>query len=377
MSSLTSAHPLSPYGWDDGFAEHFTPYARRGFVPGRVVRVDRGRADIVVARGELLIRPAGHSDDAVVTVLADTAPIATGDPASVPCTGDWAAVDLGDAQGALVRGLLPRRTAFWRSTSSKRSEGQVLAANIDHSVLCVSLYQPLDLGRLERFVALAWASGGEPLVVLTKADLAPDLTHALADAAHAAPGVDVLAVSARHGTGVEELARRLTGGTSVLLGVSGAGKSTLTNALLGEEVMHVAEVRDRDGKGRHTTTTRELHTTADGRVLIDTPGLRGVGLWEARDGLSQAFGEIEELAAHCRFADCAHGVEPGCAVQRALADETLPQRRLESYRKLRRENEWLASRADARLRAEQRKEYKRRDADDRRRAEHKRRTPWT
>ncbi|MBU7600498.1 ribosome small subunit-dependent GTPase A [Streptomyces sp. P38-E01] len=360
-SPFRTAHPLARYGWDEGFAESFTPYRDGGLVPGRVVRVDRGRLDVVVADGE-----------GVTTILADTGLVATGDPARVPCTGDWAVVEPDHRQGAFVRALLPRRTAFWRSASSKRSDGQVLAANIDHSVICVSLVGPLDQGRLERFVALAWSSGAAPVVVLTKADLAPDLEHALADAAAVAPGVPVVPVSAASGEGVAELSALLGCGTSVLLGVSGAGKSTLTNALLGEEVMYVASVRDRDGKGRHTTTTRELYATDSGRVFIDTPGLRGVGLWDAGEGLGRAFGEIEGLARRCRFGDCGHRSEPGCAVQDAVADGELALRRLESYRRLRREDERLAARTDARLRAEQRKEYKRRDADGRARGEHKR-----
>lgn len=364
MTHLNPTHPLVGYGWDDGFAESFHPFAGQGFVPGRVARVDRGRVDAVVQEG-----------DGVRTALADTALVATGDPLRVPCTGDWAAIDLSDRRGAFVRALLPRRTAFLRSTSSKRSEGQVLAANIDHSVICVSLLTALDLGRLERFVSLAWSGGGQPLVVLTKADLAPDADHLMADARATAPGVDVVAVSATTGHGVEALRARLAGGTSVLLGVSGAGKSTLTNALLGHEAMTVAAARDRDGKGRHTTTTRELHAMPGGGTLIDTPGLRGVGLWDAGGGLSQAFADVEELAADCRFSDCGHQSEPGCAVQAALVDGSLSYRRLESYGKLQRETVRLAARTDARLRAAQRKEYKRQDAIARGRLEMKRGGP--
>lgn len=361
-SGTPPEHPLAGYGWDQTVADRFQPFAGQGYVPGRVVRVDRGRVEAVVLGG-----PGPRA------VLADTSPVTTGDPLTVPCTGDWAVIDLVDERAPQVRALLPRRTAFLRSTSSKRSEGQVLAANIDHSVICVSLVTALDLGRLERFVSLAWASGAQPLVVLTKSDIAPDAEHLLSDARTVAPGVDVVLVSAATGAGVQELSARLSGGTSVLLGVSGAGKSTLTNALVGEEAMHVAAARDRDGKGRHTTTTRELHVLPGGGVLIDTPGLRGVGLWDAEAGLSQAFADVEELAASCRFSDCAHRGEPGCQVQAALVNGDLPQRRWESYGKLQRENARLAARSDARLRAEQRKEYKRQDALARGRYDMKRR----
>ncbi|MGK5733264.1 ribosome small subunit-dependent GTPase A [Streptomyces sp. URMC 124] len=352
------SHPLAPYGWDEGFADSFTEFTASagGAVPGRIVRVDRGRCDVVVPA------PDGAG---VRTVQADTALVTTGDPLNIMCTGDWAAVDTGRG---LVLGLLPRRSAFVRSTSSKRSEGQVLAANVDHAVIAVSLAVELDLGRVERFLTLAWESGAVPVVVLTKADLVADpvvLGHLVADTETVAPGAQVLAVSAETGEGVDVLAASLAGGTSVLLGQSGAGKSTLANALVGEEVQGVNSARDRDGKGRHTTTTRNMLRLPFGGVLIDTPGLRGVGLWDAESGLSQTFAEIEELAADCRFHDCGHAAEPGCAVLAAVGSGELGQRRLDSYRKLQRENMWIASRTDARLRAEIRRDWKQKSAEGR------------
>ncbi|MEF3112048.1 ribosome small subunit-dependent GTPase A [Streptomyces chrestomyceticus] len=366
LSSSASPRPLTDYGWDDGFAESFASFAGQGYVPGRVVRVDRGRVDAVVPDG-----------DGVRTVLADTALVATGDPMRVPCTGDWAVIDLGEVgagRDGAVRALLPRRTAFVRSTSSKRSEGQVLAANVDHAVVAVSLAVELDLGRIERFVSLAWESGAQPLVVLTKADLVDPagLAHLVADTETAAPGVQVLAVSAAAGEGLDVLAAVVAGGTSVLLGQSGAGKSTLANALLGEDVQDVRAARDRDGKGRHTTTTRDLLALPGGGVLIDTPGLRGVGMWDADTGLARAFSDVEELAAHCRFHDCAHATEPGCAVLSAVDSGELPQRRLDSYRKLLRENERIVAKTDARLRAQIRRDWKQKQALGRHMVERKR-----
>lgn len=352
MSELSAAHPLTPYGWDSGFADSFAPHAARGLAPGRIVRVDRGRCDLVVE----------DPDGGVRTVAADTALVTTGDPLNIMCTGDWAAVDLATGY---VQALLPRRTAFVRSTSSKRSEGQILAANVDLAVVAVSLAVELDLGRIERFLALAWESGAEPLVVLTKADLAdgPDvLAHLLADTRAAAPGVQVLAVSAETGEGIDVLAAVLAGGTSVLLGQSGAGKSTLANVLAGAPLQEVQAARDRDGKGRHTTTTRNLLALSGGGVLIDTPGLRGVGLWDAEGGVSRTFSEIEALAARCRFHDCGHDSEPGCAVLAAVDDGELAHRRLDSYRKLLRENAYLAARTDARLRSEMRRDWKQKQA---------------
>lgn len=355
----TSSDALAPYGWDEGRAAEFAPYAEQGLLPGRVVRVDRGQCDVVT--------PVG-------TVRADTEFVVPRDPVRIVCTGDWVAVDpAGDPQ--YVRTLLPRRTAFVRSTSSKRSEGQVLATNIDYTVICVSLAVELDLGRIERFLALAMSSssgdaesGAQPLVVLTKADLVPDvmgLSYLVQDVETTAPGVQVLPVSSATGEGIDVLAAIVSDGTSVLLGVSGAGKSTLANALLGEDVMDVQATREVDDKGRHTTTTRNLLVMPGGGVLIDTPGLRGVGLWDAEAGVGQVFSEIEELAEECRFHDCAHDTEPGCAVLAAIEEGSLPERRLESYRKLLRENQRIVAKTDARLRAEIQRDWKQKGAEGR------------
>jgi len=348
-SSTSVSSVLAPYGWDDAWADAFAPYAAEGLLPGRVLRVDRGQCDVLTPGG---------------TLRADTAFVTPHDPLRVVCTGDWVAVEPG-GHPRYVRAYLPRRTAFVRSTSSKRSEGQILAANVDHAVVAVSLAAELELARIERFLALAWESGAQPVVVLTKADLVPDAVtraHLVQDVETSAPGVAVIPVSARDGEGLDVLAAITAGGTSVLLGQSGAGKSTLANALLGEDVMDVQATRDVDGKGRHTTTTRNLLALPGGGVLIDTPGLRGVGLWDAGTGVGQVFAEIEELAGNCRFHDCAHESEPGCAVLDAIGTGDLPQRRLDSYRKLLRENQYIVAKTDARLRAEIRKDWKRKGA---------------
>ncbi|MFD6111558.1 ribosome small subunit-dependent GTPase A [Streptomyces yangpuensis] len=369
FSSSAIQHPLAVHGWDDDWEAEFAPYAAQGLVPGRVVRVDRGQCDVAT--------PAG-------VIRADTEFVVPRDPMKVVCTGDWVAVDPEGADPRYARTILPRRTAFVRSTSSKRSEGQVLATNIDHIVVCVSLAVELDLGRIERFLALAmssssgeallrtsadsWESGAQPLIVLTKADLVPDpatLGHLVQDVEATAPGVQVLTVSSHTGEGADVLGAIVAGGTSVLLGVSGAGKSTLANALLGADVMEVQATRDVDGKGRHTTTTRNLLVLPGGGVLIDTPGLRGVGLFDAEAGVGQVFSEIEDYAAECRFHDCAHEAEPGCAVLAALESGTLPERRLESYRKLLRENQRIVAKTDARLRSEIRRDWRLKSAEGR------------
>ncbi|MFJ7159953.1 ribosome small subunit-dependent GTPase A [Streptomyces sp. NPDC101118] len=351
-SASDASAALAPYGWDAGWEAEFAPYAAEGLLAGRVVRVDRGQCDLVTAEGP---------------VRADTAFVTPHDPLRVICTGDWAAVEPG-GNPRYVKAYLPRRTAFVRSTSSQRSEGQILAANVDHAVIAVSLAVELDLGRIERFLALAWESGAQPLVVLTKADLVPDpaaLSYLVQDVETAAPGVQVLTVSSLTGEGMDVLGAVLGSGTSVLLGISGAGKSTLANALLGEQVMDVQATREVDGKGRHTTTTRNLLRMPGGGVLIDTPGLRGVGLWDAETGVGQVFAEIEELAEDCRFHDCAHESEPGCAVRAALESGALPERRLDSYRKLLRENQRIVAKTDARLRAEIRRDWRLKSAEGR------------
>ncbi|GAB2689885.1 ribosome small subunit-dependent GTPase A [Kitasatospora kifunensis] len=353
LSSLSSfsadvpSLPLADYGWTAELDELFAPLAEAGLIPGRLARVDRGRADVVIADPE-----TGEPR----TVRADTRPVGSAETIENPCTGDWVALDLATEPLATVSALLPRATAIIRKSAGKASEGQVLAANVDTVLIAVSLASDPDLGRVERFVALAWESGAQPLIALTKADLVDDAEFIREDVERAAPGVTVLVVSAETGDGLDVL-RACIGSTTALIGQSGAGKSTLTNALAGAEVMVVQQTRDVDQKGRHTTTTRELFPLPGGGVLIDTPGLRGVGLYGG-EGLDQAFAEIAELAEQCRFDDCSHRSEPGCAVQSALADGTLPERRMDSYLKLQRENEWIASRTDARLAADRARLWK-------------------
>lgn len=325
---------LADHGWDEGWAADFDAHRALGLLPARVVRVDRGRCDLITTNGPV------RADSSAVTG---------------PCTGDWAA--LRDGAEPRVEALLPRRTAIVRASASRDSHGQVLAANVDTVVLAVPAGGSWDAGRLERLLALAWESGARPVVALTKIDQAAAPEELLHEAAALAPGADTVATSGVTGEGIDALAALLTG-TVVLLGTSGAGKSTLGNALLGEEALATGAIRAADGKGRHTTVRRELLPLPGGGVLIDTPGLRGVGLFDAADGVGQVFADVEELARECRFADCAHRAEPGCAVLAAVESGELPERRLTSYRKLLRENAWAAARTDARLRAERSARWK-------------------
>lgn len=329
-SRPSSSLPLSALGWDDSFATLFVEHAAAGLVPARVVRVDRGRCDTLTASGP---------------VRAGSVGVTSPDPAHSVCTGDWAALRLG-AEPELVA-LLPRRSAITRASSDRTSHQQILAANVDSVVIAVSLAAPLNAGRVERLLALAWDSGATPVVVLTKADVADDPGTARAAIAALAPGVDIVTTSSTTGAGLDVLLEVVTG-TAVLIGPSGAGKSTLANTLLGREHMGTSEVRSSDGKGRHTTAHRELLPLPNGGVLIDTPGLRGVGLQDVSDGVDRVFAEIEAYARDCSFRDCEHRSEPGCAVQEAVIAGVLDLGRLDRYRKLLRESEWAATRGSAR-----------------------------
>ncbi len=330
---------LDSLGWDDSWSETFAPYG--DLIPGRVARVDRGRGLVLTEDGEVHAAWQGEP----------------------PCAGDWVALRALPG-GHEMAAILPRRTALVRGAVGRESrgglsgdsQGQVLAANVDVVFVVEPASPDTGLGRIERLLALAWQSGARPVVVITKADLAADPPSLLESVALTAPGVDVHAVSVFTGEGLEEV-RALASGTSVLVGPSGAGKSTLVNALAGEDVMRTQEIRASDGRGRHTTTHREL-IVLPGGLLIDTPGVRRVGLYDVDEGLAQAFSDIEDLAAECRFSDCVHETEPGCAVLTAVEAGDLPERRLAGWRKLRREAAWIASRTDARLRAERKRNWK-------------------
>jgi len=267
--------------------------------------------------------------------------------------GDWLAVD--DEQVVTV---LPRTSLLTRGASSGVSRPQPLAANVDVVLVCSSLGARVPVRRIERLLALVWESGATPVVVLTKSDLHPDPVAAVAAVQPHAPGVDVLAVDAASGA-VDLLRPYAEAGTTLaLLGASGAGKSTIVNALAGRELMPTGDVRHVDGKGRHTTTHRELVELPTGAVVIDTPGLRGVALSGSEEGLAKAFSDVEELAAACRFADCGHNGEPGCAVQASLDAGDLSEVRMESWRHLQRELAWQARRTDARLRQQEKQRWK-------------------
>lgn len=279
--------------------------------------------------------------------------IALDDRRGALLVGDWVDVARSGAE-ASVTTVHPRVSVVSRASAGRTSDEHALVANVDVVVVIEPVDPEPSLGRIERLLVLAWSSGAEPLVVLTKTDLVSAVGDVVERVQSAAVGVDVLAVSAPSGEGLAELGERLGSGCSfVLLGPSGAGKSTLVNALAGSPLLQTAPVRG-DGRGRHTTTHRELVELPNGSVLIDTPGLRAVGLVGDADAVDEVFTEIADLAQDCRFTDCAHQDEPDCAVKAAVEEGTLPERRLVSWRKLQREVVYQARRSDARLDREER-----------------------
>lgn len=339
--------PLARIGYSERWQALFAPHAEAGLIPARVIRADRGSVMVACADGVVRAEPSAR--------LRREARGAE----ELPATGDWVALDPAPThEAALVEAVLPRLSAFTRGASGTTSVVQVIAANVD-TVFVVHVAVEPNLRRIERELALAWESGATPVVVLTKADLAQDPDASRSEVEAVALGVDVLVTSAKTGEGVEALTRYADDGRTVaLIGPSGAGKSTLINALLGEERQVTREVRATDGKGRHATVARELIPLPSGGALLDTPGLREVAMVEADEGIAAVFPDIQALAAGCRFRDCTHAGEPGCAVAAAVGRGELASERLENLHKLRREAEVAAMKADARLRAEEARKWK-------------------
>jgi ribosome biogenesis GTPase len=333
---------LRELGWDDDWQERFAPHAAAGLAPARVVRGDRGSALVATPAGIVRAQPAVRLRKAVDNT------------SQLPAVGDWVAVTTDpELEVPLIEAVLPRTSAIEREDPGEGADVQVLAANIDVVFVVHPIAEAPNLRRIERELSLAWDSGAVPVVVLTKADLSADPEAAQAAVAAIALGVDILAMNARSEDGARPLLDYTAGQrTAVLFGPSGAGKSTLVNALLGRSRQATGEVREGDGRGRHTTVARELIPIPGGGVLIDTPGLRALGLTGSDEGIAATFSDVLELAAGCRFRDCTHREEPGCAVRAAVEEGTLPPARLESYRGLILEAEDAAARAGVRLKAE-------------------------
>ena len=332
---------LSLLGWDDWFQERFALFAHQGYTPARVI-ADYG-AELLVHDGDEALR-------------AEAGRHLRNDGGRLPAVGDWVALRHRDPVGT-IHGWVERKTAFSRKVAWIETKEQVLAANVDVAFVVVSA-QDVNARRIERYLTMAWQSGAIPVVVLTKSDIAVSADELRSELEITAAGTPVLVTSAVTGEGVEALAEQLQPArTGVLLGPSGAGKSSLINRIAGAEVMQTRTVHS-SGEGRHMTSHRELFQLPEGGMIIDTPGLREAQLWKGEDGLGSLFEDIERIGLDCRFSNCEHRSEPGCAIKAAIASGELDPARLESYRKLQRELRAVAARSDARLRSEERRKWK-------------------
>jgi ribosome biogenesis GTPase len=321
---LKAPHLIEQYGWSDLLARAFAAQALAGHIPGRVIVQHRDGYEVVTDQGELRAKMSGR-------LLHEAG------EAGYPAVGDWVEIALNEAEGAaVIHDVLPRRTAFVRRAVTDSSQGvQVIAANIDVVFVVTSLNADLNSRRIERYLAAALQSGARPVVVLTKSDLSEDPEGQAADIAAVAADCPVLTVSARQGLGLAALLAHIgPGETGLLVGSSGVGKSTLVNALLGESRMTTNVVRDGGDQGRHTTSRRQLVRLPGGGLLIDSPGFREVGLIDAQEGVDLVFDDIEQLMQTCRFRDCRHDNEPGCAVIAALESGALDADRWTNFQKL-------------------------------------------
>lgn len=318
---------LKTLGWNDYFQESLNIFSNMGYTAGRIYAEHKNIYKIYTESGEILGEISGRFH------------FGAQEQQDYPAVGDWVAITERPQEGrATIHSILPRKSKFSRKAAGPNTQEQIVASNIDTIFLVTSLNHQFNLRRLERYLIMAWESGANPVIILSKSDMCQDIEEKISDVSIIAPGVPVHAISSLLGEGIQEIRDYLTPGKTVaLMGPSGVGKSTLINYLIGREVMKVQDISSFEDKGRHTSTYRELFILPEGGLIIDTPGMREFQLWESSDGLSETFEDIEALAKLCRFGDCTHGREPDCAVKAALRDGTLQEGRYESYKKLQKE----------------------------------------
>jgi ribosome biogenesis GTPase / thiamine phosphate phosphatase len=339
---------LKTYGWDAHCESGFTSVWKEGLEPGRVLEQSRQRFRVYTACGEIGAEVSGRFR------------FRAGARENFPAVGDWVVLRRLPAEDrAIIEAVLPRKSWFVRKAAGKQTEAQVVGANMDWVFVMMSLNRDFNARRLERYLVLAWESGASLVVILSKSDLCNDKKGAVATIREATLDVPIHAISTLTGEGLQELQVYLAAGKTIaLLGSSGVGKSTLINEFLGRPSLKTQPIRAHDDRGRHSTTTRQLFLLPSGALVLDTPGLRELQLWEAEGGVQTAFEEIEARASQCRFRDCTHRNEPGCAIREALADGALDQKRFQSYVKLRQEMNHLAHRRDGRAEQLERRRWK-------------------
>ena len=334
-------HSIEDLGWCEFFERQWKAKKSEGLVRARISEENRGLYKIISEKGERWAELRGKLRHEAAS------------REMLPAVGDWVLAEEHGARST-IHFVFERRSKFSRKTAGKKTEEQIVAANVDTVLLVSSLNREFNARRIERYLSLAWESGARPVIVLNKSDLCENVAALRAEAETAAMGVRTVVASIISGDGIAELREIVrTGGTTALLGSSGVGKSSLINVILGREIQVTNETREGDDKGRHTTTSRQLIVVSGGGVLLDTPGMRELQLWDASEGISRAFADVQELAQRCKFRDCSHKGEPGCAVREAMDEE-----RLANFHKLQREEEFLESKQDDALRAQRTKELR-------------------
>lgn len=339
---------LSLFGWDDFFEKQFSEFSKDGLSAGKVARENKNNYILYTQSGELSAELSGkfHFD--------------AGSKEDFPAVGDWVAIRIiRDENKAIIEKLLIRKSKFSRKSAGIKTEEQIIASNIDYIFIVSSLNQDVNLRRIERYLTLIRENSIEPVIILSKADLCEDIDEKISSVKSIAPETDIHVISAASNTGIDELRKYFDGNkTAAVIGSSGVGKSTLINSLFGEEVMYVSDISLYKDKGRHSTTHRELILLPDGGMIIDTPGLREIQMWEGSDGVSETFHDIERLLGQCRFSDCKHKTEPGCVIKAAIEAGTIDEDRYRNYLKLQREIHYFENRNDKKAMLVEKKKWK-------------------
>ena len=338
---------LSDLGWNPFFAEAFVQYEGKDLIPGRVVVIHKDGYIIHTEQGEFKASAAGKMR------------YESSMPSEMPVVGDWVAVRTRQEENsAVIHAVLPRKTKLSRKVAGEETEEQILASNLDIAFWVTSLNLELNLRRIERFLTAVWDGGAVPVIILNKADLCDNTDEKTLQVESIAPGVTVIVTSALEGDGISEIGKYLSHGkTAAFLGSSGVGKSTIINKLVGRDVMKVSEIRDFDDKGRHTTSVRQMLMLENGGLVIDTPGIRELQLWDT-DGSADTFEDLEVVALGCRFSDCTHENEPGCAVKKAVEEGIIDVNRYGNYIKMKKELGWIDRKIDRKAQLEEKKHHK-------------------